>query len=130
MLGGGLGIILLALLAGLVVGVVTAAALGYALLTKNAPRGFAVGVASTAASVVAVVLSAPLWAVELRGTGTHGEAIHVPGQHDPILRIVILEGVVLVTAVFATIRQRLRMLREQAPAPANHEVAAPPGGDP
>jgi hypothetical protein len=104
---GGLAVVLLggAIAFFLILGTIVGA--GYALLGKHARRGYRIGIASTIAAVLAIVLSLPFWIVVLTGRDTHGEPWKF-SEGGPVGPLVVLEAVVLLASIGGTIRQHRR----------------------
>jgi hypothetical protein len=113
---GGLAVVLLGGLVAFFLVIGTFVAVGFALFSKNARRGFRLGVASIVTSSIAILLSVPFWRVILSGKDTHGDPIHYADMAG-IVVVLVAEALLVLGAIAGTMRQTVRQKARRALPP-------------
>ncbi len=106
---GGLAAVLLGGLIGFIFAILAIGLAIHGLTTRNPRRGFATSIIALALSVLAIVLSAPIWRVLLSGYSTHGEPLDY-GEMTPVIFLIVLETIAVVVSVPGAVRRTLRRL--------------------
>lgn len=107
---GGLAVILLAGFAGLVLLSVTAILIIYGLLTRHWLRGFIASLIAFGFTIVAALLSAPIWLQVLSGYGTHGESFDASDIQNAWMFVATM-ALALLLSLIAGLRQLARKRR-------------------